>query len=196
MCAKQRRHRPACRRSGGAGSVAEVYSLGQDGIFLAFGTMFIDCAKAAEKLRSDGLDVGVVNARFLRPLDLDPIVQTIEQGRIRVTAEENTLNGGFGSAVLEAAHAAGLNTRQIKCLGTPRPVHRTRRTPRTPRRPRVRRRRPADGGPRDGREDTGGVTRYPESSRREPNGTDFSDPTRQRVSAKATFACATLADAF
>ena len=50
---------------------------GQDGIFLAFGTMFIDCVKAAEKLRSDGLDVGVVNARFLRPLDIDPIVQTI-----------------------------------------------------------------------------------------------------------------------
>ncbi len=98
---------------------AEVYSMGKDGIFLAFGTMFIDCVKAAEKLRSDGLDVGVVNARFLRPLDLDPIVQTIEQGGFVITVEENTLTGGFGSAVLEAANAAGLDTRQIKCLGIP-----------------------------------------------------------------------------
>ena len=98
---------------------AEVYSMGKDGIFLAFGTMFIDCVKAAEKLRSDGLDVGVVNARFLRPLDLDPVTQTIEQGGFVITVEENTLNGGFGSAVLEAANAAGLDTRPIQCLGIP-----------------------------------------------------------------------------
>ncbi len=98
---------------------AEVHSMGKDGIFLAFGTMFIDCVKAAEKLRSDGLDVGVVNARFLRPLDLDPVTQTIEQGGFVITVEENTLNGGFGSAVLEAANAAGLDTRRIKCLGIP-----------------------------------------------------------------------------
>ena len=98
---------------------AEVHSLGKDGIFLAFGTMFIDCVKAAEKLRSDGLDVGVVNARFLRPLDLDPVTQTIEQGGFVITVEENTLNGGFGSAVLEAANAAGLDTRPIQCLGIP-----------------------------------------------------------------------------
>jgi 1-deoxy-D-xylulose-5-phosphate synthase len=98
---------------------AEVHSMGKDGIFLAFGTMFIDCVKAAEKLRSDGLDVGVVNARFLRPLDLDPVTQTIEQGGFVITVEENTLNGGFGSAVLEAANAAGLDTRRIQCLGIP-----------------------------------------------------------------------------
>ena len=98
---------------------AEVYSLGKDGIFLAFGTMFVDCVKAAEKLRSDGLDVGVVNARFLRPLDLDPVTQTIEQGGFVITVEENTLTGGFGSAVLEAANAAGLDTRRIQCLGIP-----------------------------------------------------------------------------
>ena len=81
--------------------------------------MFVDCVKAAEKLRSDGLDVGVVNARFLRPLDTDPITQTIEQGGFVITVEEGTLNGGFGSAVLEAANAAGLDTRRIKCLGIP-----------------------------------------------------------------------------
>ncbi len=98
---------------------AEVHSLGKDGIFLAFGTMFVDCVKAAEKLRSDGLDVGVVNARFLRPLDIDPISQTIEQGGFVITVEEGTLNGGFGSAVLEAANVAGLDTRRIKCLGIP-----------------------------------------------------------------------------
>ena len=60
-----------------------------------------------------------MNARFLRPLDLAPIASAIEQGGFVITVEENTLNGGFGSAVLEAANAAGLDTRRIKCLGIP-----------------------------------------------------------------------------
>jgi len=98
---------------------AEIHSLGKDGIFLAFGTLFTDCVKAAEKLRSDGLDVGVVNARFLRPLDTSAFFPTLEQGGFVITVEEGTLNGGFGSAVLEATNAAGLDTRRIKCLGIP-----------------------------------------------------------------------------
>ncbi len=98
---------------------AEVHSQGKDGIFLAFGTLFTDCVKAAEKLRSDGLDVGVVNARFLRPLDTSAFFPTLEQGGFVIAVEEGTLNGGFCSAVLEATNAAGLDTRRIKCLGIP-----------------------------------------------------------------------------
>ncbi|MBX3444909.1 MAG: 1-deoxy-D-xylulose-5-phosphate synthase [Planctomyces sp.] len=97
---------------------SEVYRWGEDGHFVAFGAMFPDCVRAAERLRAEGLDVGVINARFLRPLDTDTLFKAIESGFV-ITVEESTLNGGFGSAVLEAANDAGLDTRLIRRLGIP-----------------------------------------------------------------------------
>ena len=48
---------------------AEVYEWGDDGVLIAFGTLFPVCVKAAAKLREEGIHVGVVNARFAKPLD-------------------------------------------------------------------------------------------------------------------------------
>lgn len=97
---------------------SEVYRWGEDGNFVVFGAMFPDCVKAADRLKAEGLDVGVINARFARPLDTDTIFKAIETGFV-ITVEESTLNGGFGSAVLEAANDAGLDTRLIRRLGIP-----------------------------------------------------------------------------
>ncbi|HWL08062.1 MAG TPA: transketolase C-terminal domain-containing protein, partial [Planctomicrobium sp.] len=97
---------------------AEVYRWGEDGTFIAFGTLFSTCVAAADRLAKDGLDIGVVNARFLRPLDTDVLFKAIETGFV-ITVEESTLNGGFGSAVLEAANDAGLPTHHIRRLGLP-----------------------------------------------------------------------------
>jgi 1-deoxy-D-xylulose-5-phosphate synthase len=72
-----------------------------------------------QKLRSEGLDVGLVNARFCKPLDRAAVVRAIEEASVVVTVEEGTLEGGFGSAVLEAANAAGLDARNIVRLGIP-----------------------------------------------------------------------------
>jgi 1-deoxy-D-xylulose-5-phosphate synthase len=98
---------------------AEVYDWGEDGCFLAYGTLFPTCVQAAERLRAEGLHVGVVNARFCKPLDRDVVLKAVEQLPVVVTVEEGTLEGGFGSAVLEAANAAGLDTRSIVRLGIP-----------------------------------------------------------------------------
>lgn len=98
---------------------SEVYRWGEDGMFVAYGIQFIDCVKAAEQLKSEGIDVGVINARFLRPLDTEVINRAIETTGFVITVEESTLNGGFGSAVLEAANDAGLDTRHVKRLGIP-----------------------------------------------------------------------------
>ena len=98
---------------------SEVYRWGEDGMFVAFGTMFPTCVAAAERLAKDGLDIGVINARFLRPLDTEVIFKAIEETSFVITAEENTLCGGFGSTVLEAANDAELNTSHIKRLGIP-----------------------------------------------------------------------------
>lgn len=98
---------------------ADVYSWGEDGTFVAFGTLFARCVQAAERLAKDGLDVGVVNARFLRPLDVPTLTKVISESPFVITVEESTLNGGFGSAVLEMANAARLRTDHIRRLGLP-----------------------------------------------------------------------------
>jgi 1-deoxy-D-xylulose-5-phosphate synthase len=98
---------------------AEVYRWGEDGMFVAFGTLFNDCVRAAERLQTEGLDVGVINARFVKPLDTATILRAVEDAPFVITVEEGTLCGGFGSAVLEAANAASMRTDHIRRLGLP-----------------------------------------------------------------------------
>ena len=63
--------------------------------------------------------MGVINARFVKPLDRETILRAVAESGFVVTVEEGTLVGGFGSAVLEAANAAGLRTDHIRRLGIP-----------------------------------------------------------------------------
>jgi 1-deoxy-D-xylulose-5-phosphate synthase len=73
---------------------------------------------AANRLREEGLEVGVVNARFAKPID-PRIPEWIEAAPWAVTVEENTLVTGFGSAVLEAVNDAGIHAGPIRRLGLP-----------------------------------------------------------------------------
>src|SRR6185312_7915045 len=98
---------------------AEVYEWGSDAVFIAYGTLFPACVQAAERLRREGLEVGVINARFAKPLDRTTLLRAVEECPLVVTVEEGTLEGGFGSALLEAANSAGLDTRGIVRLGIP-----------------------------------------------------------------------------
>jgi 1-deoxy-D-xylulose-5-phosphate synthase len=98
---------------------AEVYEWGEDGVFIVCGTLFPTCVKAAAALREEGLNLGVINARFIKPLDRTTLLRAIEEMPLVVTVEEGTLEGGFGSAVLEAANSAGLDTSHVLRLGLP-----------------------------------------------------------------------------
>jgi 1-deoxy-D-xylulose-5-phosphate synthase len=98
---------------------AEVYRWGADGMFVAFGTLFTHCVQAAQQLKAEGLDVGVINARFAKPLDTETIFRALDECAFVVVVEEGTILGGFGAAVLEAANAAGLRTDHLRCLGIP-----------------------------------------------------------------------------
>jgi 1-deoxy-D-xylulose-5-phosphate synthase len=100
-------------------SKAEVWEWGEDAMIVAFGSLFPTCVKAAQKLRDQGTSVGVINARFAKPIDRDTILRAIEQTGVVVTVEEGTLEGGFGSAILEAANAAGVDARHVTRLGIP-----------------------------------------------------------------------------
>jgi 1-deoxy-D-xylulose-5-phosphate synthase len=98
---------------------AEILDWGRDGMLIACGTLLSNCVKAAARLRDEGLDVGVINARFLKPLDRETILRAVTEASFVVTVEEGSLVGGFGSAVLEAANAAGMRTDHIVRLGIP-----------------------------------------------------------------------------
>jgi 1-deoxy-D-xylulose-5-phosphate synthase len=98
---------------------AEVHSWGEDAVLVAYGSLFPSCVKAAAALRAEGLSVGVINARFAKPLDRATLLRAVEEAPLVVTVEEGTLEGGFGSALLEAANGAGLDARNVVRLGLP-----------------------------------------------------------------------------
>jgi len=97
---------------------SEVLSWGQDGTIIACGTMLSQAVSAAEQLMALGLNVGVVNARFIKPIDEEVIAKAAGTGFV-ITIEENAAMGGFGSAVLEAANRLSLNTERFKILAIP-----------------------------------------------------------------------------
>jgi 1-deoxy-D-xylulose-5-phosphate synthase len=99
---------------------AEILEWETDGMLLACGVMVGTCLRVAERLKDlYGLRLGVVNARFIKPLDRETICKAIEECGFVLTVEEGCLMGGFGSAVLEAANEAGLPTTHIRRLGLP-----------------------------------------------------------------------------
>jgi 1-deoxy-D-xylulose-5-phosphate synthase len=99
---------------------AEILEWETDGMLLACGSMAGTCLRVAERLREQhGLRVGVVNARFVKPLDRATIAKAVEECGFVLTIEEGCLMGGFGAAVLEAANEAGLNTAHVRRVGLP-----------------------------------------------------------------------------
>ncbi len=98
---------------------SEILSWSDEGVILCCGALVSDCLEAAKTLGAEGIDVGVVNVRFAKPLDRDVILRAVRDCRFVVTVEEAALMGGFGSAVLEAAADAGMNASHIRRLGIP-----------------------------------------------------------------------------
>ncbi len=98
---------------------AEVIDWRHDGMIVACGTLLSNCLKAAATLRDEGIDVGVINARFVKPLDGETILRAISTSPFVVTVEEAALAGGFASAVLEAAADEGIATAHVRRLGIP-----------------------------------------------------------------------------
>jgi 1-deoxy-D-xylulose-5-phosphate synthase len=95
---------------------AELLAEGHDGLIVACGTLLGEALKAAAQLRQEGLEVAVVNARFVKPLDTGLLLERIESAPWTVTVEENALPTGFGSAVLEAVNDAAAD----QAAGEPR----------------------------------------------------------------------------
>ena len=98
---------------------SETIKDGSDGTIVAFGATLENAILAAESLAAEGLDVGVVNARFVKPIDQEMVRRTLTEGRFVVTVEEGAKMGGFGSAFLETANELRLDTRTLTTVALP-----------------------------------------------------------------------------
>lgn len=97
----------------------ELLRDGTDLTIIAIGSTVMPAAEAAETLAASGISAQVINARFIKPLDGEMILKAASAtGRV-LTVEENVLQGGFGSAVLELLHDNGCAQVKVKRLGIP-----------------------------------------------------------------------------
>ena len=86
----------------------EVLREGHDLLFVGFGPIVARALEAADALEAEGWSIGVINARFARPLDRQLILDQARGKRLVVTFEESVVTGGFGSGVLELIEEARL----------------------------------------------------------------------------------------
>lgn len=87
----------------------EVLREGRDLLFVGFGPIVSRALEAADALEGEGWSIGVINARFAKPLDRQLILDQARGKQLVVTFEESVETGGFGSAVLELIEEARLS---------------------------------------------------------------------------------------
>lgn len=75
---------------------------GNDLTIIATGLMVQESLKAAKKLSEEGIEARVINIHTIKPIDKDIIINAAKETKVIVTAEEHSIIGGLGSAVLEA----------------------------------------------------------------------------------------------
>ncbi len=97
----------------------ELLREGSDLTIVAIGATVIPALQAAEALAGQGINAGVINARFVKPLDAALILEQARSTGRLITVEENALQGGFGSAVLELLHDNNAEQVKVKRLGIP-----------------------------------------------------------------------------
>ncbi len=98
---------------------AEVLKEGKDILIIAIGSSVLPAINASRLLEDAGISACVVNARFAKPLDTDLLGSLAKEIKQVLTVEENTLEGGFGSAVLEYLAELNIEELKIKRLGLP-----------------------------------------------------------------------------
>ena len=101
---------------------AEVLRRGKHGSVWAIGSTVYPALEAAERLSRDGLDLTVVNARFVKPLDRELLrleAERLGEGARFATVEEHVVAGGFGSAVMEAFAEMDISAVRVLPIGVP-----------------------------------------------------------------------------
>jgi 1-deoxy-D-xylulose-5-phosphate synthase len=97
----------------------ETLRKGTDITLFAYGSMVPPAMEAAATLASHGVDCGVINARFAKPLDIELLAQALHLAPRLLTLEEHLVSGGFGGAVLEAVEQRQLDPAGIRVHAIP-----------------------------------------------------------------------------
>ncbi|HLO25969.1 MAG TPA: 1-deoxy-D-xylulose-5-phosphate synthase, partial [Geobacteraceae bacterium] len=97
----------------------ELLNEGEDLVIIAIGVSVYPALEAAGILKEKGIRAAVVNARFVKPLDRELILGWARRTGQVVTVEENALQGGFGSAVLELMEEERVTGVKVKRIGIP-----------------------------------------------------------------------------
>ncbi len=96
----------------------EVLKKGKDAVIFGINKYVYEALKAAKELEKEGINVCVVNSRFIKPLDEKLIAGLCRKIKKVVTIEENALQGGFGSAVLELLEKNNIKA-DVRRIGIP-----------------------------------------------------------------------------
>ena len=99
--------------------VWEELNEGEEIVLVGCGTMVQECRSAAELLAGQGIRAGLVNGRWIKPVDAGMIRRLAERYPWVLTVEENVLAGGFGDAVYECYRSQGLDVGRLRHMGLP-----------------------------------------------------------------------------
>lgn len=97
----------------------EIIQQGQAVALIGIGSMVETASRAGRRLLKEGISCTVVNARFVKPLDEELLLQLAATHQTIVTIEENVIAGGFGSSVLEFLTNRGVKGINFKIMGIP-----------------------------------------------------------------------------
>ena len=96
---------------------AEIIKEGKDLTIVALGKMVEKAVEISEQLEKKGTSVEVINARFLKPIDKETILKSIDKTKKIITIEDGLLKGGLGSTVLESVNRSEIKNVKIKSFG-------------------------------------------------------------------------------
>ncbi|QYR19994.1 1-deoxy-D-xylulose-5-phosphate synthase [Paenibacillus sp. sptzw28] len=97
----------------------ETVREGDSSVIIAVGPMIQVAEEAAENLKREGLQVRVVNARFIKPLDESMLLQIADEGLEVLVLEEGSQQGGLGSAILEFYSLNNKHGVSVRIIGVP-----------------------------------------------------------------------------
>ncbi|MBI5866962.1 MAG: 1-deoxy-D-xylulose-5-phosphate synthase [candidate division Zixibacteria bacterium] len=95
----------------------EILRPGSDACILAVGSMVRPALQIAEQLATEKFNVQIVNARFVKPLDMALLEQIIAKHDLIITLEEGVIRGGFGQAVGQVVHEHDHASVQVRAMG-------------------------------------------------------------------------------
>ena len=96
----------------------ELVQSGTDVCLIGLGSMFEMAESVAQELSQENLSAGLINPRFIKPLDAELILAEARKAKVICTFEDHVLANGFGASIIELLHDNGINC-PVERIGWP-----------------------------------------------------------------------------